>query len=191
MSNIDDSPFMQNLVTTLQFRETRKQAIEYTCHEGEPGEMPLLSYMVNTSPNLTVVTYTNDGKETENTAQIGDIIMSGVFGEMYVLKGDKFFKLYDLTSDGKTVIPNQSPRTVAEIPSTASPTPSACWITSCKLQSPRTVAEIPSDCLNGDVYFTASWGEKMVLKNGDFLVRDGENFYRIAREEFLETYVWG
>lgn len=164
MSNIADSQFMKNLVTTLQFRETRKQAIEYTRYEGEPAEMPLLSYMVNTSPNLSVVTYTNDGKETENTAQIGDIIMSGVFGEMYVLKGDKFFKLYDLTSDGKTVIPNQSP---------------------------RTVAEIPENFLNGDIYFTASWGEKMVLKNGDFLVRDGENFYRIAREEFLETYVWG
>lgn len=164
MSNIDDSPFMQNLVTTLQFRETRKQLIEYTRHEGEPAEMPLLSYMVNTSPNLNVVTYTKDGKETENTAQIGDIIMSGVFGEMYVLKGDKFFKLYDLLADGKTVIPNQSP---------------------------RTVAEVPENCLDGDTYFTASWGEKMVLNNRDFLVRDGENFYRIAREEFLETYVWG
>ena len=163
MSNIDDSPFMQNLVTTLQFRETRKQAIEYTRHEGEPAEMPLLSYMVNTSPNLNVVTYTKDGKETENTAQIGDIIMSGVFGEMYVLKGAKFPKLYDLLADGKTVVPNQSP---------------------------RTVTEIPENCLDGDTYFTASWGEKMVLKNGDFLVRDGENFYRIAREEFLETYVW-
>lgn len=164
MSNIEDSPFMQNLVTTLQFRETRKQVIEYTRHEGDPAEMPLLSYMVNTSPNLNVVTYTNDGKETENTAQIGDIIISGVFGEMYVLKGKKFYNMYSLMADGKTVIPNQSP---------------------------RMVVEIPENCLDGDIYFTASWGEKMVLKNGDFLVRDGDNYYRIAREEFLETYVWG
>lgn len=163
MSNISDNPFMQMLVASLQFREARKQAIEYTRHEGEPADMPLLSYMVNATPDLKIVTITKDGKETENTAQIGDIIMSGVFGEMYVIKGAKFPKLYDLTKDGKTVIPNQSP---------------------------RTVAEYVDGAFAGDVYFTASWGEQMVLKNGDFLVRDGENYYRIAREEFLETYVW-
>lgn len=163
MSNISDSAFMQLLVASLEFKQTTKQAIEYTRHEGEPQEMPLLSYMVNTMPNLSVVTYAKDGKETENTAQIGDIIVSGVFGEMYVIKSAKFAKMYDIMADGKTVIPNQSP---------------------------RTVAEVAHDCLDSDVYFTASWGEKMVLKNGDFLVRDGDNYYRIAREEFLETYVW-
>jgi len=163
MSNINNNPVMQALVTGLAFLQTRKQAIEYTLHEGAPEEMPLLSYMVNPTPNLSVVTFTKDGKETENTAQVGDIIVSGVFGEMYVVKGAKFPKMYDLCADGKTVIPNQNP---------------------------RTVAEIPANKLESDVHFTASWGEKMVLKNGDFLVMDGDNYYRIAREEFLETYVW-
>lgn len=52
-------------------------------------------------------------------------------------------------------------------------------------QSPRTVAEYLGE---EEIYFTASWGEQMVLKNRDFLVKDGDHYYRIARKEYLETY---
>jgi hypothetical protein len=60
---------------------------------------------------------------------------------------------------GKTVIPEQSPRMVA------------------LSREPQAVT------------FTAPWGESMVLKPGDYLVKDGDaGYYRIARVEFEQTY---
>jgi hypothetical protein len=52
-------------------------------------------------------------------------------------------------------------------------------------QSPRRVTRYTGGTT---VVFTAPWGEDMVLKPGDYLVADGEGFYRIAREEFEKTY---
>jgi len=39
-------------------------------------------------------------------------------------------------------------------------------------------------------YFIASWGTKMIVKENDFLACPvgEEEVYRIAREEFFETY---
>lgn len=53
-------------------------------------------------------------------------------------------------------------------------------------QGPRMVA-----LYNGkeSVTFTAPWGESMVLKPGDFLVKDGDaGYYRIAKAEYMQTY---
>ena len=40
------------------------------------------------------------------------------------------------------------------------------------------------------VTFRAPWGEDMILKKGDYVVRekDGSGFYRIAKAEFEKTY---
>lgn len=38
------------------------------------------------------------------------------------------------------------------------------------------------------VSFAASWGEQMVLKPGDYLVKDGDHYYRIAKVEYEQTY---
>lgn len=162
MSNIADNPVMLQLVSNLEWKTTTKQKIQYTLYSGAIESQPLCSYMVNDVPDREVFTFTTDGLETKNTAQVGDMIMSGVTGEQYVIRRDKFVKLYDLF-DGTTVVPNQTPRTVAQC-----------------LWRPG----IP------EIQFTASWGEQMVLKLGDFLVRDGDNVYRIARKEFLESYDW-
>lgn len=53
-------------------------------------------------------------------------------------------------------------------------------------QSPRNVAVY----VGGDpVQFTAPWGESMVLKPGDYLVKEGEGkYYRIAKLEYEATY---
>ena len=53
-------------------------------------------------------------------------------------------------------------------------------------QSPRLVAlyvgKVP-------VTFTAPWGESMILKPGDYLVKDGDaGYYRIAKVEYDQTY---
>lgn len=54
-------------------------------------------------------------------------------------------------------------------------------------QSPRMVARYTG---TEPVTFQASWGEQMVLKPGDYVVReaDGKNYYRIAKAEFERTY---
>jgi hypothetical protein len=39
------------------------------------------------------------------------------------------------------------------------------------------------------VTFKASWGEDMILKPGDYLVKEGEGaYYRIAKKEYEQTY---
>jgi hypothetical protein len=105
-----------------------------------------------------VVTITTDGKETQNTADVGDIIFSGATGENYVIKAAKLPKLYNGTVGGD-IYPEQSPRQVALY--TGEP-----------------------------VTFKAPWGEDMIIKPGDYLVKDPANtgYYRIAKVEFEKTY---
>ena len=54
-------------------------------------------------------------------------------------------------------------------------------------QSPRMVAEYTGD---EELQFTASWGENMILKPGDYIVKetDSSGYYRIAKKEYEETY---
>lgn len=53
-------------------------------------------------------------------------------------------------------------------------------------QSPRQVAVYTG---TEPVEFTASWGEDMVLKPGDYLVKEAEGkYYRIAKKEYEMTY---
>ena len=72
---------------------------------------------------------------------------------------DKVAKFQKLyTKTGTTAVPDQTPRQVALYTGTEVLT------------------------------FTASWGEEMVLKPFDYVVKDGDNFYRIASKEYKETY---
>ena len=106
-----------------------------------------------------VVTVTTDGKETQNVAEPNDIIISGPSKEKYAIKAAKFPKLYH-GKLGDVITPEQSPRVVAHVTN---------------LQQPIT--------------FKAPWGEDMILKPGDYLVKDGEQgYYRIAKKEYEETY---
>jgi adenylate kinase family enzyme len=53
-------------------------------------------------------------------------------------------------------------------------------------QSPRLVALYAG---KAPVTFTAPWGESMILKPGDYLVKDGDaGYYRIAKLEYDQTY---
>lgn len=53
-------------------------------------------------------------------------------------------------------------------------------------QNPRMVALYTG---NQPVMFKASWGEDMILKPGDYLVKEDEGkFYRIAKLEYEQTY---
>jgi hypothetical protein len=53
-------------------------------------------------------------------------------------------------------------------------------------QSPRLVALYTGKT---PVTFTAPWGESMILKPGDYLVKDGDaGYYRVAKIEYKQTY---
>jgi len=101
----------------LPFQATQKQARPYAYEKPvfdnqDLARMKPMSYAVNEADELKVVTKTADGVETVNTAKKGDIIMSGPNGEKYVIKPEKFGKNYQ-GNIGSTMIPEQSPRTVA------------------------------------------------------------------------------
>ena len=150
------------VLASLQYRPVRKKALPYKfidLNRMDIDAMPALSYGMNPNKGVAVVTILPDGKETSNTADKGDIIMSGVSREKYVIKAAKFPKLYT-GGIGSTVTPEQTPRMVARY--TGSQT----------------------------ITFEAPWGEQMILKTGDYVVReaDGKGFYRIAKAEFERTY---
>jgi len=149
---------LDQILPSLQFKQVTKKPLKYQYFEGNQNEMPPMSYMV-AKEQQPVVTITKDGKETQNTAEPNDVIMSGLSREKYAVKSAKFPKLYQVNI-GSEVIPEQSPRTVARVEN---------------IQQPIT--------------FTAPWGEDMVLKPGDYLVKDGDQgYYRIARHEYEQTY---
>jgi len=147
---------LSSILSRINFKQTTKKQIEYIYHEGNTNDMPMFSYTEHKGPDLLVETFTSDGKETQNTAKDGDIIMCGPSLEKYILKHDKFLEKYEIING--IAIPEQSYRNVAEYLD------------------------------EEEIMFTASWGELMVLKKNDFLVKDGDHYYRIARKEFLETY---
>ena len=154
VANVD----INQIASTLQFKPVTKQKLVYKYIDGgKPGSMPPMTYTKSTVQQ-PVVTITTDGKETQNTADVGDIIFSGATGENYVIKAAKLPKLYNGTVGGD-IYPEQSPRQVA-------------------LYSGEPVT------------FKAPWGEDMVIKPGDYLVKDPANtgYYRIAKVEFEKTY---
>ena len=156
--NLNENVDINQTASTLQFKPVTKQKLVYKYVEnGKPGSMSPMTYTKSTVQQ-PVVTTTTDGKETQNTAEVGDIIMSGATGENYVVKAAKLPKLYT-GNVGSDIYPEQSPRQVA-------------------LYSGEPVT------------FKAPWGEDMVIKPGDYLVKDPANtgYYRIAKVEFEKTY---
>ena len=156
--NLNENVDINQTASTLQFKPVTKQKLVYKYVEnGKPGSMSPMTYTKSTVQQ-PVVTTTTDGKETQNTAEVDDIIMSGATGENYVIKAVKLPKLYT-GNVGGDIYPEQSPRQVA--------------------------------LYNGEqTTFKAPWGEDMIIKSGDYLVKDPANagYYRIAKVEFEKTY---
>ena len=163
---------IQSLIDFLNknngFKQTKKKALNYQFVDlktSKVEQMPAMSYG-QLAQQQTIETITADGKETSNTGNVNDIVMCGPNKEKYVVKGEKFPKLYQ-GEIGKEVIPNQSPRMVAKM-------------------TPEIFTSFKLDPIN--LKFTASWGEDMALKSEDYLVKDGEDYYRIAKDEYEKTY---
>lgn len=153
---------IEKLAAGMQFAKWRKKPLRYSLHVGEINDMPPFSYMFSREEQR-VETITSSGLETTNTAHKGDFIFSGPSLEKYVLTPKKLLANYDLegiTGGSRVAVVKPVQRMVAKYEGKT------------------------------DVLFKAPWGEMMVMKPHDYLVResDGSGFYRIARKEFKETY---
>ena len=112
-----------------------------------------------------IVTVTSDGKETQNTAGEGDMVVMNLTKarEEYILPAKKFQARY--------------------VPLTAAPNGWTRY---------RATGECIAVMYHGqDTEFMAAWNEPMRLRTGDMLCtplpQRGE-VYRIAAKEFQETY---
>ncbi len=120
-----------------------------------------------------IQTFTSDGLETENKANKGDFIIKNQTkaGELYVVGAEKFNSRYvHLEAIDDTWNRYQATGKAWGLEVT-----------------PELVEE-----LNWTMpyHFMASWGSPMVVKTNDYLVcpLDFGSVYRIARQEFFETY---
>ncbi len=110
-----------------------------------------------------IATITRDGLETVNTANPGDYIVTNPGGEQYVITPDRVTELYHV--DHVNGVLNV-------------------------LSKPRTC--IQNTSASDTVKFIAPWGGEMVLKPNDYLVSiEGTEVYRVAEEEFKQTYKLG
>ena len=101
---------IEAVASGLEFKPTSKKKLIYNFVQSDKN-MPAMTYTV-AQEQKPVVTMTADGKETQNVADVNDIIMSGPSRENYVIKAAKFPKLY-VGKIGEAVHPEQSPRSVA------------------------------------------------------------------------------
>ena len=143
------------LADGLEFKPITKKPLKYPLVAF--NNLHPLTYAIS-KEKRNIETHTSDGKETTNTAEIGDLIFCGPSGEKYVLKPAKVERVYK-GEVGGTLTAEQNPRQVSKY-------------------------------TGEEITFKAPWGESMVLKPNDYLVKeqDGSGYYRIAKKEFEETY---
>ena len=158
----------QLLTASLTFVKAIKKPIWYR-RVASHVDAPTDTFYVNMSVDSFELTTTLNGEvETVGTAKLGDVIMTGADREQYIVSSVKFPTLYDLDNRGNIAIPKPLPRLVAQATDAA-----------------FKKAGITSD----HIMFWAPWGEKMLLKKGDYLVNDGlYKYYRIEQSAFKKTY---
>lgn len=114
----------------------------------------------------TIVTVINGEKETSNKAKAGDVAVKGPEGEEYIISQSKFEARYH--SDGKELTN--------------------------KFQKFQTKGFVLAYMYEGKSFkFVASWGEEMLVNDGDYLASTSLTFpvdevYRIEKKVFGKTY---
>lgn len=120
-----------------------------------------------------VVTMTNDGLETVNTAQKGSYLVKNQTeaAEVYVVEKDAFEKRYEWLRPGNDGFEEYHP-------------------TGKIIAIELTEERLATLDLPASFHFKAPWKEDMIAKKSDFIVSppDFSEIYRIARKEFFETY---
>ena len=143
----------------------------------EKGKIYKKKLIIHARPAITgemIVSYTSDGRETKNTANTGDFVVENQTAakEQYIVSKEAFEKRYELLDaiDGQ-------------------------WSRYTPLGRIRgiTVDDAVMRTLKqfGTFYIFAPWNEPQKVERNDLLVStlpDLNEIYRIARQEFEETY---
>ncbi|MBN3582237.1 hypothetical protein JYB64_07540 [Algoriphagus aestuarii] len=124
-------------------------------------------------PGVVIVTRTNDGDETKNTAEKGDWLVENQTSssEKYLIKPGVFEKKYTLIQSLENGW--------------------GCYKPKGKIIAIDVTSELLAPFTKEDkMEFEAPWKELTLLRLGDFLVVPPEKneIYRIAKKEFWETY---
>lgn len=124
-------------------------------------------------PGTLIVTKTNDGDETKNTAEKGDWLVENQTSssEQYLVKPKVFEKKYTLLQSLENGWGSYQPKG--------------------KIIGVEVTKEELGNFVEGDqMRFEAPWKEETMLRVGDYLVTPPEKdeIYRIAKKEFWETY---
>jgi hypothetical protein len=123
------------------------------------------TFYIHTGSPVEITTYVDNEKETKNVCQPGDYVITGPKGEKYVVMAKKVPNFYNLLEE--LLITRQQPRKVVKIT---------------KQLLKKLSIETPLE-------FVASWGEKVKLYPGDFLVKEEEGkYYKIDGDVFKKTY---
>lgn len=114
-----------------------------------------------------IITTTSDGKETERVAEIGDYVVRNLTKarEQYIRTAARFEKSYRKIDNKDTEFP---------------------W------SRYQAIGSVQAIQYRGDTMkFVATWGEEMIVRDGDMLaipLPKKKEIYRIAAKEFAETY---
>ncbi|MEM9548104.1 MAG: patatin-like phospholipase family protein [Bacteroidota bacterium] len=158
----------------LTQKEAKELFIPYLNAKGKTYAKQQSIHAYQATKSEKVISITSFGKETKNTAEPGDYIVTNQTSakERYVIKQDKFASRYAYVRDlgGKQ----------AEYRALG------------KIRAVELTAKILQQ-MNLPPHFEiiADWNEYQYAGKDDFIVcpLDGSEVYRIAKEEFKETYV--
>ena len=155
------------LVQKLDFQTAFKKVFNYK-RVPSINDTTKNTFYIHTGEPTEVVTLIDGEKETKNKCNPGDFVITGPKGEKYVIAPNKLPNNYNIIEN--VLVTRQQPRLVAYV--------------SKKLLKALRLAD--------EIQFTASWGEAMILKCGDYLVKEGEGmYYRIEGDVFKKTYTFG
>ena len=158
---------METIAAHLQFKEYQKKPKKYIRSMDMNSKTPNTFYIHTGAENVTIVTKIRGAKETANTMRRGDVLITGPKGERYVVGAGRFLGLYNVNEE--IAVPRALPRMVARLTKAA--------------------LRKGGNGMEDTIVFTAPWSEKMVANVGDYIVKDGDGYYRVEKTSFLSTYV--
>ena len=139
----------------MLFQRATKKVINYKRVNTHTDEGKNTFYVHSGEP-VTIVTYIDGEKETTNTCQPGDYVITGVKGEKYVVMAKKLPSLYNLIEE--TLVTRLQPRNVVKV----------------------TKPLLKKVGVKEPIEFTASWGEPLTLRSGDVLVKEEEDIAEVS-----------
>jgi hypothetical protein len=156
---------IERVAKALSFTKATKMSVVY---EYEPNykkkKANTFAFYLEDAP-MTLTTVVDGNVETTHTVSRGDVILTGGLKEQWAMTMPEFIERYNVIETAAMTRPVH--RFVAEVPNAV--------FTKFRLPIPY--------------YFTAPWKERMTMEPGDYLVKDGRGYYRVARKAFFKTYL--